>query len=274
MTETLPAIKPPSVSEWSVMRQQAEVIAKSGLAPKSASTPEKILTIALKGRELSMPIMQSLSHIYVVDGKPTLSAEAMVALVQRAGHKLRVIETNTEKCVVEGVRKDDSKHPSRLTFTIEEARQAGLTGKSVWKQYQAALLRARAISALCRFTFADVLSGASYTPEELDADVPPDGDDFTIEAEDGGDFTIEVEEAAPSESRLQNAIKAATEAKNGERGDEKHSSVLNRISSLYDSLPEEIRPPAEDVVLYAGKSTKNALLTLNRLQELQRANQQ
>lgn len=263
MTETLPASKSPSTTEWGVMRQQAEVIAKSGLAPKAVSTPEKILTIALKGRELSMPIMQSLSHIYVVDGKPTLSAEAMVALVQRAGHKLRVLETTTEKCTVEGVRKDDPKHPQRLTFTIEEARQAGLTGKQVWKQYGAALLRARAISALSRFTFADVLAGASYTPEELGADVEFDGDDFIIEAE-----------TPPSDSRIQNAIKAATEAKNGERNDEdEHTQLINQISELYDSLLEEIRPPIEDVMVHAGKSTMHARQVLERLQELEKANQ-
>lgn len=55
MTEILPAnAATPTAEEWAALERQCEVIAKSGLAPKSVSTPEKILTIALKGRELGV----------------------------------------------------------------------------------------------------------------------------------------------------------------------------------------------------------------------------
>ncbi|MDP9438982.1 MAG: recombinase RecT, partial [Actinomycetota bacterium] len=158
----LPAVTaPPSPSEWNAMKQQAQVIARSGLAPKAVSTPEKILVIAMKARELSLPPMQGLSHIHIVEGRPALSAELMVALVQRAGHKLRVLETSSQKCVVEGVRADDPRHPSRVEWTMEDAQRAGVANKGPWKSYPAAMLRARAISALCRFAFADVLMGAA-----------------------------------------------------------------------------------------------------------------
>lgn len=169
---SLPAVQgPPSPAEWRAMRDQAAVIVKSGMAPKSVNTPEKVLVIALKGRELALPIMQALSHVHVIEGKPTLSAECMAALVQRAGHRVRVLETTAEKCVVEGVRADDPEAPSRVEWNMEDAKRAGVLGKGPWKQYPAAMLRARAISALCRFAFPDVLMGASYTPEELGAEV-------------------------------------------------------------------------------------------------------
>ena len=177
----LPAVTaPPSPGEWEAMKQQASVIARSGLAPRAVSKPEQVLVIALKGRELSIPPMQALSQIHIVEGKPTLSAELMAALVQRAGHKLRVLETSSRKCVVEGVRADDPGHPSRVEWTIEDARAAGVANKGPWKSYPAAMLRARAISALCRFAFADVLMGASYTPEELGAEVDEDGEVLSV----------------------------------------------------------------------------------------------
>src|SRR4051812_34462963 len=122
-TAGLPAVTaPPSPAEWDALKQQASVIARSGLAPRAVSKAEKVLVIAMKGRELSIPPMQALSHIHIVEGKPTLSAELMTALVRRAGHKLRVKEWTDEKCVLEGIRADDPQHVQETSFTIEDAR--------------------------------------------------------------------------------------------------------------------------------------------------------
>ena len=177
----LPAVTaPPSPGEWTAMKQQAGVIARSGLAPKNVNTPEKVLVIAMKGRELHIPPMQALSHIHIVEGKPTLSAELMTALVRRAGHKIRVVEWTDDGCVLEGVRADDPGHAQRTSFTAEEAQRAGLLSKSVWKSYRQAMLFSRATSKLCRSQFADVLMGASYTPEELGAEVNEEGEVLSV----------------------------------------------------------------------------------------------
>lgn len=237
-----PNLSPMSSEEFSVLRQQAEIIAKSGLAPRGVSTPEKILVIALKGRELSMPPMQALSQIYVVDGKPTLSAEGMVALVQRAGHILRIIESTDERATVEGVRRDDPNHPQRLTFTMEEAKRAGVADKGVWRQYPAAMLRARAISALCRFCFADVLAGCSYVPEELGAPVGEDG---------------EVIEAEPADESLPD-----------EDGELIHDELLAEILTTANSIPQDARPDLEKVYAFAEKSIPAARKALARMKKI------
>jgi hypothetical protein len=179
MTDTLPAKadqgRQMAPAEYSTLKDQARMVVRSGLAPKAVNTPEKVLVIAMKGRELGVPIMQALSHIHIVDGKPTISSELMAALVQRAGHRLRVLETDSEHCVVQGVRSDDPEYPQKLAWSMDDAHKAGVANKNTWKNYPAAMLRARAISALCRFAFADVLMGASYTPEELGAEVDEEG---------------------------------------------------------------------------------------------------
>lgn len=185
MTKTLPAkIEGQQLAprEYNTLKDQARSIAKSGLAPRGVDTPEKVLVIALKGRELGIPPMQALSHIHIVEGKPTISSELMVALVQRAGHKLRVLKTTASECVVQGVRRDDPEYPQELAFTMADAEAAGVAKKQNWRNYPAAMLRARAISALCRYAFADVLMGASYTPEELGAEVDEEGQ--VLEAEE------------------------------------------------------------------------------------------
>lgn len=239
-TTTLPAVSgPPSPAEWQAMKQQAAVILKSGLAPKSLNSAEKILTVALKGRELQIPPMMALSHIHVVEGKPTMSAELMVALVQRAGHKVRVTQTTADQCVVEGERVDDPDHPSEVSFSMQDAQTAGVANKQNWQRYPAAMLRARAISALCRFAFADVLMGVSYVPEELGAEVDEQG--RVIEAEG-------VEEDAPERT-------------------EEHEQLMNQISELFPKFPEGKAPSPNKVLPYANRSIANARAALVELNE-------
>lgn len=250
MTETLPAVteaaRSLSPSDYNVLKEQARTIVKSGLAPKAVNTADKVLVIAMKGREIGIPAMQALSHIHVIEGRPTMSAELMAALVQRAGHKLRVIETTHEKCVVEGVRADDPDYPSRLTFDMEDAKRAGVANKGPWKSYPAAMLRARAISALCRYQFADVLGGVSYVPEELGAEVDAEGEVLEAEQVDPGEST---QAGVPAE----------------------HDGVMAEIVALYGSLPVDARPENwQEIHDYAAESFEKALVVRKRLERMSR----
>ena len=238
---SLPAVTaPPSPAEWQAMKQQASVIARSGLAPKAVSTPEKVLVIAMKGRELSIPPMQALSHIHIVEGKPTLSAELMTALVRRAGHKLRVSEWTDEQCVLEGIRADDPEHVQTTSFTAEEAKVAGLLNKSVWKNYRQAMLFSRCVSKHCRSQFADVLMGASYVPEELGAEVDEDGRPI------GGELEVEVHREPPVQSE-----NAEPEAEDAEVVEEE-PAVNGADEPIPDTLYVELVKLLDD--LYEEKS--------------------
>jgi hypothetical protein len=146
----------------------------SGLLPDAVKKPEAALAIMLQGQELQIGPMYALSNVAIVNGKPVLSAELMAALVRRAGHKLRVIESTDERCTVEGIRRDDPGYKARETFTMADAKRAGLAGKGPWRQYPRTMLRWRAISALCKFHFGEVLGGA-YVPEELGVDFDEEG---------------------------------------------------------------------------------------------------
>lgn len=237
--ESVPAPSAPSAADWRTMREQAQVVLQSGMAPKALNSAEKILTVALKGRELNVPMMQALSHIHVVEGKPTLSAEMMVALVQRAGHKIRVLETTSEYATVQGVRADDPEHKPKVTFDWEDAKKAGVTNKNTWKAYPDAMLRARAISALCRFAFADVLAGASYVPEEMGAEVNGDGE--VVEMSSSG-------APAPSEARSPG-----------------HTALLEKVETVWVAIPEAERPDYEGVMDYAEKGEVSAGRALERV---------
>lgn len=165
----------PSPQEFNVLKEFGSMAVKSGLLPTSINTPEKAVIIALKGREIGIPPLQAFSGISVVQGKPTMSSELMLALIYRdiPGVVIDYIETSDKACIIEAKRPGG--RPTRFSFTLEDAKRAGLLGKGPWLSYPAAMLRARCISAMARAVFPDALAGISYTPEELGAPVNEEG---------------------------------------------------------------------------------------------------
>lgn len=158
----------------------AERISATSFVPAAyRGKPNETLAAILYGREVGIEPMHALKDINVIDGTPSMSPELMRALVRGAGHRIETTESTNTRCVLTGTRTDGTTEVS--TFTIEDAAKAGLCrivegraqarsqqGKpKPWETYTKAMLLARATSQLCRSLFADVISGISYTPEEL-----------------------------------------------------------------------------------------------------------
>jgi hypothetical protein len=146
----------------------AQMLSKSTLLPVAlkGSVADIAVTI-LAGRELGLGPMTALRTIHVVEGRPVLSADVMVALVQGSGkaESFHCVESTSTTATYETHRLG-APEPQRMTFTIEQARKAGLIKpKGAWETYPDAMLRARAKSALARDVYGDVLAGC-YTDEE------------------------------------------------------------------------------------------------------------
>ena len=174
-----------SPEAWNVLREQALVLVRSGFLPHAVNTPEKAISIVMKGRELGVPPMYALSNIAVINGKPTAGAELMLALIYRdhGDEAVRIVESTPERCTI-AYRRKSWQEPELFSFSIEDADCAGLLGKDNWRHYPAAMLRARCISAVARLAFPDTIGGL-YTPEELGARVriAEEGDSYAVEAE-------------------------------------------------------------------------------------------
>lgn len=174
----------PDTSTWKTMLEMAGTLVESGMLPQTIKTPAAALAIMQKGRELGIPPMYALSNIGIINGKPVVGAEVLQAMIYRdhGDHALLIEESNGERCSII-YRRRNWTAARRLDWTIEEATAAGLTTKGgPWKQYPAAMLRARCISAVARAAFADSIGGM-YTHEELGAevDVNEDGEVVIIE---------------------------------------------------------------------------------------------
>jgi hypothetical protein len=105
---------------------------------------------------------------HIIQGRPTLKAETMMARFQQQGGKVDWKTLTDEEVTA------TFSHPSggsaTITWTFDQARKAGLTGKDNWKNYPRAMLRARVVSEGIRTVFPGVVLGV-YTPEEVQ-DIP------------------------------------------------------------------------------------------------------
>lgn len=200
----LPAI--PTTQEFQTMKELGQMAIKSGFLPASIKTPEQAIVIILKGRELGIPPMQAFGGIAVINGKPAVGAELMLSMIYKnvPGAVVDIIKTDNSVCTIEGKRPGGKR--TTFTFTIEDAKRAGLLSKDTWSKYPANMLRARCISNMARALFPDAIMGASYTPEELGAEVNEDGEIQSI-VETQRDVTPPPsEESLTLETAVDNAV--------------------------------------------------------------------
>ena len=151
----------------------AKALAASNLLPQTYQKhPENVLVAMEYGDALGLAPMVAIQQISVIQGKPTMSAQLMGALVRKAGHRLRVIVHDNGAVEAQIVRADDPEFTFRAVWTMERAKSAGLGGKGSWSTYPLAMLKARAITEVCRDACPEVLAGVAYSAEELEPSGP------------------------------------------------------------------------------------------------------
>jgi hypothetical protein len=145
------------------MEKMAVAVAKSGLF--GMKTPEQALALMLLAQAEGLHPAIAARDYHVIQGRPALKADAMLARFQQAGGKVTWnAYTDTE---VSGTFSHPQGGSITVAWTLAQAKAAGLTAKDVWKQYPRAMLRARVISEGIRTVYPGVSVGA-YTPEEIE----------------------------------------------------------------------------------------------------------
>ncbi|HET6633476.1 MAG TPA: hypothetical protein VFH77_00460 [Streptomyces sp.] len=256
---TVPATLPEKI-------EYAERLAVSGMLPAQyRQQPANLLWAMEFAASLQLHPMAAITGVHVIEGKPSASAALISALVRRAGHKLRV-KGDDRQAVAQIVRVDDPDFTFECTWTLDRAQQAGLTGKKVWKQYPAAMLKARAITEVAREACEEALSGMHYTPEELGANVDAEGNpvDATVQQlhrVQGGPQVDEWSTPAPqrdfvAEARAAGSVEKVREIWQEAKAAGLDDKQLGFISSVGKSLtaePTEKPEPAADGEVVEGE---------------------
>lgn len=174
MTDALTIISPRTLVE---AKELATTLSNANSMPAALKkSPADVLAIVMAGAELGLAPMQSIRGIMLIEGRPTLSADAMGALVRSSPlcEYLQCTET-TAKVATFVTKRRGNPEKTTFSFSIEEAEQAGLTrptqsGKpSNWHKYPKAMLRARALSGICRLEYGDLMLGV-HDPDEIEAE--------------------------------------------------------------------------------------------------------
>ncbi|MGE4072698.1 MAG: hypothetical protein AB7E72_16135 [Lysobacterales bacterium] len=150
----------------------ADMMSKSNLVPKDFSgNPGNILVAIQWGMELGLQPMQAMQNIAVINGRPSLWGDAVIALVKSSPACEYVVEETSDDAAVCRVKRHGEPEQSR-TFTKADALKAGLLNKQgPWSQYPKRMLQMRARSWALRDVFPDVLRGMPIA-EELQDMVP------------------------------------------------------------------------------------------------------
>jgi hypothetical protein len=168
---TIRAIIPQNFDEaWRI----GKAVCVAGMAPKGLDTPERATVAILHGMEIGLSPMIALQSIAIINGRPTLYGDTVLALIQASG-KLETMKEWVEGqgdsmvalCSV--VRRGDPE-PKIGHFSVANAKQAKLWGKQgPWAEYPARMMKMRARSLALRDGFADVLRGMAIAEELRDA---------------------------------------------------------------------------------------------------------
>ena len=145
------------------IEKMAVAIAKSKMF--GMKTADEAFALMLIAQAEGMHPAIAARDYHVIQGRPTLKADAMLARFQNAGGKVQWdVYTDAE---VTGTFSHPSGGSLKLTWTFAQAKSIGLTGKDNWKYYPRAMLRARCISEGIRTVYPGCVVG-TYTAEELE----------------------------------------------------------------------------------------------------------
>ena len=167
--------------------QLSEMLARSSLVPKQyQGKPEDILVATIWGKEIGLGTLQSLQNIAVINGKPSVYGDAMLALVQASpvceGIDEHIENEGTPNPSAVCIARRKGRMPVIARFSVEDAKRAGLWGKAgPWQAYPKRMLQMRARGFALRDAFPDVLKGLITAEEAQDypADEPRKMRDIT-----------------------------------------------------------------------------------------------
>lgn len=185
------------VHTFADLERMAVAVANSKMF--GVKTKEEALSLMLLAQAEGRHPAIAARDYHIIDGRPALKADAMLARFMEAGGKVEWHEITDKQVSATFMNTDGGKF--RVEWTIATAAVAGLADRPNWKKYPRQMLRSRVVSEGVRTIMPSVIVG-TYTPEEL-----TDGDVEIREVVQRGE-TVEAAERTVIEGEL---IQAAPE---------------------------------------------------------------
>ncbi|OZI59912.1 hypothetical protein [Bordetella genomosp. 11] len=147
----------------------ADYLASSDMVPKDyKDKPGNCLVAMQWGMEVGLKPLQAIQNIAVINGRPNLWGDAMLALVRSSPLCEYVTESEENGIAICRAKRRGEPETVR-TFSDEDAKTAGLKGKQgPWQTAPKRMKQLRARAFALRDAFTDVLKGMSMAEETMD----------------------------------------------------------------------------------------------------------
>lgn len=149
---------------------------------RGITTTDHAMAVVLTGLEIGISPMVALRQLPLINNVPTATAELQLAMLQRNGVRVEILERDTDHSTIRMTRADTGVVLEQ-TYTMADANRAGLTvprgkdnPKSMYDLYPKEMLTWANIRTMAKQIAADILLGLGlplYTAEEMDADIDP-----------------------------------------------------------------------------------------------------
>lgn len=203
-------------------------VAKSGMF--GVRTPEQAMSLMLIAQAEGLHPAIAARDYHVINGKPALKADAMLARFQTAGGKVEWLDFTDDKVSARFT------HPQGgsvvVDWTLERARRAGVSNNPTWAKFPRAMLKARVISEGVKTVYPGVAVG-TYTVEEVRdmASAPLAYTDAEV-AVDPTDAIMQAVDMDALKRAYMDAIKLAKKAKDAELEKRLHEAKDRRKAEL------------------------------------------
>ena len=168
---TLPTLNPTNMTE---AMEFSKFLATSTHIPKDfQGNPNNILVAIQWGYEIGLAPMQALQNIAVINGRPSLWGDSMIAVCKAHPDWRGISETYIEEedkavCLVKRNVHGEIEE-TRSEFSYKDAQRANLTNKpGPWKNYPKRMLQLRARGFALRDAFPDAIKGLITAEEAID----------------------------------------------------------------------------------------------------------
>lgn len=159
------------VAKQHISVNELQTISKA-ISPKlfSLNSDAEVFTLMMLGQADGIHPITALRRYHIIDGKPSMKADAMLACFLDAGGRV-IWKTRNDDCVEAEFCNKDTCIP--VKWTMERARKAGIAARKNWASYPCQMLTARVISEGVRLVMPQIVTGI-YTPEEvMDMEIVP-----------------------------------------------------------------------------------------------------
>lgn len=256
-TQNLPAWMAGITGRLDEALSAGEVIIKSGFAPKGYTSPQAVVVACAMGARLGLDPFTAMAGIAVVNGRPTLYGDAMLAVCQNHpawGGMIVEWEGSDDSTTCMVTIKRKGTEPYTGQFSIREAKTAQLWNKQgPWSNHPRRMLEMRARGYALRGAFADALAGFMCREEMEDL----------VHAEA---TVVHTEPARPEPARTAGPTQHYDPAPSEDPPEEKPKPRARRAATAATAAAEakqepekgqQEKPPAADP--HAAKVAANAL---------------